>query len=49
MHSYLERVHSLLKGLKQMDNVYLIGLKSGFLVQAESVLNTNSYPIYLSM
>ena len=48
MHSLAqERFLTLMD--KQMYNVCLIGHKSGFLVQAESVLNLNSYPIYLNM
>ena len=34
---------------KQMYNVCLIGHKSGFVGQAESVLNSNSYPRDLNM
>ena len=40
-------MHSLM--VKQMYNVCLVGHKSGFVVQAESVLKSNSYLLSLNM
>ena len=46
---FLSHERSLILVDKQMNNACLIGHTSGFLVQAESVLNSNSYSIYLNV